>query len=168
MEVLLRDDGGDAVEVGPRDDTAKVAPRGNGDNTVELESQDDGGGEAVNGCCPWVDGGGDERVPVVVVDVLGWRRSLSSSSLPVAVTAVEIAALHRRRIVVDTATVLAADRNRAQIVRYRRRRRRPKMMRSRSVEGRMPKKTRERHATCAWQVEPVPRAERRGQGDKGG
>ena len=30
------------------------------------------------------------------------------------------------------------------------------------------KKTREHHTTCAWQVQPVPRAKRRGQGDKGG
>ena len=73
-----------------------------------------------------------------------WRRPLLSSSLPVAaavsavaVSAVEIAARHRHQIVVETAIVLAADQNRAQIVRRRHRRRRPRVKQSQSVDGRI-------------------------------
>ena len=48
MEVVLRGDGGDAFEVGPRDGTAKVEPRDNGDNAVKVEPQETEEGEAVN------------------------------------------------------------------------------------------------------------------------
>ena len=67
--------------------------------------------------------------PSVVVVVAARRRRLL----------VKIAARHRRRIIVETAIVLAADQNHAQIVRRRRRcRRRLKMKRLWSVEGRIP------------------------------
>ena len=48
---MPRDNGGDTVEVG-----TWVELQDNGDNAVEVEPQDNEGDEAVNGCCPWVDG----------------------------------------------------------------------------------------------------------------
>ena len=100
MELVPWDDRGDAAKVGSCDNTAKVEPRGNQDNAVAVEPQDNGGGEAINGFCPWIDGGVDERAPVLVIDVVRWQRPFFSSSLPVAeaVTAVNIAACHHASI----------------------------------------------------------------------